>query len=124
MLAIKFRPVGKKKQRSFRVVVAEKRSKLQGRFVEDLGWYNPHNDQYSLNEERVKYWIGTGAQPTDGVHNLLVRAGILPGPKRPVHSSRKKEEKSAGGEGAVSIAEAKDSKPETLKTDIPKNQTS
>jgi len=92
MLAIKLRRVGKKKQASFRVVVAEKRSKLQGKFVEDLGWFNPHTDSFSLNKERVEYWLKVGAQPTDSVHNLLVRAAILKGPKIPVHAKPKKKE--------------------------------
>jgi len=95
MLAIKLRRVGKKKQASFRVVVAEKRSKLQGKFVEDLGWLNPHTDSFNLNKERVNYWLKVGAQPTDSVYNLLVRAGILKGPKIPVHAKLKEKEKSA-----------------------------
>jgi small subunit ribosomal protein S16 len=95
MLAIKLRRVGKKKQASFRVVVAEKRSKLQGKFVEDLGWLNPHTDSFNLNKERVNYWLKVGAQPTDSVYNLLVRAGILKGPKIPVHAKLKEKEKAA-----------------------------
>lgn len=91
MLAIKFKRVGKKKQASFRVVIAEKRSKLTGRFVEDIGWYNPHTNEFSLKDERVKYWLGVGAQPTDSVHNLLVRAGIITEPKVAVHSTKKRK---------------------------------
>ena len=91
MLAIKFRPVGRKKQRTFRVVVAERRSKLKGRSVEELGWFNPHTDEFNVNGERTKYWIAAGAQPTDSVHNLLVRAGVISGPKRSVHSTRKRK---------------------------------
>lgn len=90
MLAIKLRRVGKKGQASFRVVVAEKRSKLQGKFTEDLGWLNPHTDSFNLKKERVEYWLKVGAQPTDSVHNLLVKAGVLKGPKIPVHAKTKK----------------------------------
>ena len=57
MLAIKFKRVGKKKQASFRVVIAEKRSKLTGRFIEDIGWFNPHTDEFNLKNERVKFWM-------------------------------------------------------------------
>ncbi|BCX16233.1 MAG: 30S ribosomal protein S16 [Candidatus Parcubacteria bacterium] len=91
MLKIKLRPVGKKKQISFRVVVAEARSKLQGKFIDDLGWYNPHIDKFSLNQEKVKKWLSQGAQPTETVHNILVSAGIIAGPKIPLHKKSKKE---------------------------------
>ena len=71
MIAIKFKRIGKKKQASFRVIVAEKRSKINGRFIEDLGWFNPHNDKFQLNTERIGYWIKNGAQPTPSIKNLL-----------------------------------------------------
>ncbi len=90
MLAIKLRPVGKKKQISYRVVVMEKKSKLVGKFIEDLGWYNPHTNLASVNSERVKYWIQNGAQPTDSVHNVLVREKVQEGPKIPKHGKSKK----------------------------------
>lgn len=77
MLAIKFKRIGKKKQAAFRVVVAEKRSKLRGRSVEDLGWVNPRSDEYQVVAERVLYWLKVGAQPTPSVRNLLVKAGII-----------------------------------------------
>lgn len=93
MLAIKFKRIGKKHQPSFRVTVMEKRSKLQGRFIDDLGWYNPRSKEFGLNKERVLRWMKSGAQPTDAVHNLLVRAGAISGPKRPVHKKSKQNEK-------------------------------
>ncbi|MEK7624487.1 MAG: 30S ribosomal protein S16 [Patescibacteria group bacterium] len=71
MLAIKLKRIGKKDQASFRVIVAEKRSKINGRFVEDLGWLNPHSDKSKLNLERIAYWIKNGAQPTASIKNLL-----------------------------------------------------
>lgn len=96
MLAIKFKRIGKKHQPSFRVVVMEKRSKVQGRYVDDLGWYNLDNKSFNLNKERVAHWIGVGAQPTDSVHNLLVKSGAIKASKKPVHKkSKKKAENSA-----------------------------
>lgn len=92
MLAIKLKPIGKKHQRSFRIVAAEKRSKLQGRFLEDLGWYNPSTDKYSLKEERIKFFLENGSEPTDTVWNLLVKGGIIKGKKRAVHKKIKKQE--------------------------------
>ncbi|MFH1188739.1 MAG: 30S ribosomal protein S16 [bacterium] len=71
MLAIKLRMVGKKKQRSFRIVVQEKKAKLQGKFSEDLGWYSPHSNSFDINNERVLYWINCGAQPTKTVGDIL-----------------------------------------------------
>ncbi|MEK7574366.1 MAG: 30S ribosomal protein S16 [Patescibacteria group bacterium] len=71
MLAIKLKRIGKKGQASFRVIVAEKRSKVDGRFVEDMGWFNPHNDKFKLDIERINYWIKNGAQPTPSIKNLL-----------------------------------------------------
>lgn len=105
MLAIKLRRVGKKHQASFRVVVAEKRSKVGGNFVEDLGWVNPRTDEAEVNAERALYWMKVGAQPTDTVWNLLVRKGIIRGKKRPVHHASKQKEGAALG-SAVAAAGA------------------
>lgn len=89
MLSIKLKKIGKRHQASFRVVVTEKRSKLQGRYVEDLGWMNPREDAAELKKERITYWINHGAQPTNTVHNILVSQGVIAGPKRPVHGKKK-----------------------------------
>lgn len=85
MIAIKLRPVGKKKQISYRVVVMEKKSKLKGKFIEDLGWYNPHTNKFLVRADRVEFWIKNGAQPTDTVHNILVKGKIQEGKKIPKH---------------------------------------
>ena len=85
MLAIKLQRVGKKKQASFRIVIAEKRSKMDGRFIDNLGFLNPHTDKFEINKEKISYWLKVGAQPTDTVFNLLIKAGILKGPKKAVH---------------------------------------
>ncbi len=99
MLALKLKRIGKKNQAYFRVIVAEKRSKLQGKFVEDLGWLNPHEDTFNLKKERILYWLSVGAQPTPTVFNLLIRGGILKDKKIPVHKkSKKTKEKEEGNE--------------------------
>lgn len=90
MLAIKLRRIGKKHQPSFRIIVAEKRSKVNGRFVEDLGFVNRIEKKYSINKERALYWLKMGAQPTEVVHNLFVKEGIINAPKIPVHKNPKK----------------------------------
>lgn len=92
MLAIKFRRIGKKHQASYRVVVMEKKSKLGGKFLEDLGFYNPHTKESQINNERILHWIKNGAQPTDTVHNLLISKSVLEGKKISVHARIKKGE--------------------------------
>ncbi|MEK7630384.1 MAG: 30S ribosomal protein S16 [Patescibacteria group bacterium] len=106
MLAIKFKKIGKKHQISFRVAVQEKRSKLEGRFTEDLGWFDPHTDKFEVNGERVKYWISKGAQPTASVHNLIVKAGIIKGKKIAVHKKSKKDPVIAGEKTATEPVKA------------------
>lgn len=93
MLAVKFKRIGKKKQASFRVVVAEKKSKLRGKPVEDLGWLNPRSREHAVNKERVLHWLKVGAKATPSVHNFLVKSGIIKGKKIPVHKKTKKNEK-------------------------------
>src|SRR3989344_2942408 len=103
MLAIKLRPVGKKKQISYRVVVMEKKSKLVGKFIEDLGWYNPHTKLCALKQDRIEYWTKSGAQPTDTVHNILVREKVREGPKIAKHGRKKGLGPPAGGSGQGSV---------------------
>ena len=85
MVTLKFKRIGKKGQPSFRIVVQPKRSKVNGRFIEDLGWYNPITKKSEIYVNRVDYWIKNGAQPTPTVHNLLVKEGVIKAPKIPVH---------------------------------------
>ena len=90
MLVIRLKRVGKKHQPSYRLVVSERRSKLGGPPVEDLGSYSPFTKKPSFTKERVIHWMSLGAKPTVTVHNLLVKEGIVSGPKiNPVRSSRK-----------------------------------
>ncbi len=95
MLAIKLKRVGKKKQASFRIVVKERRSKMQGKSNEDLGWFNPHTNEVKIDGEAALAWMKKGAQPTDSVHNLLVRQGVIKEVKIPLHVKPKKEEAKA-----------------------------
>lgn len=73
MLAIRLTRMGAKKKPFYRVVVTEKRSKRDGKFVEIVGHYNPISNpaQVVINHERVEYWIRCGAQPTDTVRSLI-----------------------------------------------------
>lgn len=73
MLMIRLSRIGKKKHPFYRVVVTEKTRPRNGRFVEIVGTYDPAKKPaiIQLNEERVQYWIGKGAQPTDTVRSFL-----------------------------------------------------
>ncbi len=98
MLAIKLRIVGKKHARSFRMVVQEKKSKLQGKFIDDLGWYNPHTKNSVINMERVELWLSQGAKPTATAGRVLVKARSKVAGKIPV--SVKSESDSAASKSA------------------------
>lgn len=73
MLSIRLARVGKKKMPSYRVVVIDKRRPRNGRFVEIVGTYNPLKNpaEIKLDAERIKYWLGCGAQPSDTVNSFL-----------------------------------------------------
>jgi small subunit ribosomal protein S16 len=75
MLAIRLRRAGSKKRPFFRVVVADSRAARDSSFVEILGHYNPRSKPaiVEVDKERVDYWIGKGAQPSDSVRTLMAR---------------------------------------------------
>ena len=79
MVKIRLKRMGMKKKPFYRLVVTDSRSPRDGRFIEEIGYYNPVSDVDSLkiNEERAKYWIASGAQPTDTVRGLLKKGGVL-----------------------------------------------
>lgn len=106
MLAIKLKRIGKKHQPAYRLIVAERRSSLVGRYIEDLGWFNPLSNKSEFNKERIAHWIKVGAQPTDTVHNLFVTAGLVKGKKMAVHKKAKKPAEGAVKEAAPAAAAA------------------
>ena len=77
---LKLTRVGGKKDPIWRVVVADQRSPRDGRFIENVGQYNPQTDPSTINldEDRVRAWLAKGAQPTDTVRKLLKIKGIDP----------------------------------------------
>ena len=79
MVKIRLRRVGAKKQPSYRIVIADSRSPRDGRFIEMVGFYNPRTEPETVEyeEERVLFWLGEGAQPTDAVARLLEKRGTL-----------------------------------------------
>ena len=79
MVKIRLKRMGMKKQPFYRIVVTDSRSPRDGRFIEEIGYYNPMTEPATLkfNEERAKYWVATGAQPTDTTRALLKKGGII-----------------------------------------------
>ena len=73
---IRLKRMGMKKNPFYRVVVADERSPRDGRFVEEIGYYDPlaKDEQIKVDTERAQYWIDNGAQPTDTVRGLLKKA--------------------------------------------------
>ncbi len=112
MLVIRFQQIGKKHQPSFRIVVGERRSKLDGPQREDLGWYDPKNKKSDIKKDRVEYWLKVGAKASPTTHNLLVSAGVIKGEK--VRAHRMKKVKVAEG-GTAPAAEAPKAEPKAEK---------
>ena len=79
MLRIRLSRTGKKRQPSYRVVVAEKEAKRDGRVVERIGHYNPLTNpaEFKIDEDRALYWLSVGAQPSDAVRVLLNKQGTF-----------------------------------------------
>jgi small subunit ribosomal protein S16 len=79
VLSIRLARVGKKKMPSYRIVVIDKRRPRNGRFVEIVGTYNPLKNpaEIKLEAERIKYWLGCGAQPSDTVVSFLRNQKIV-----------------------------------------------
>ena len=71
MLKIKLKPNGKIHQRSFRIVVSPDRSKSNGKFVDDIGFYTPQTKTLQIDKEKLAQWLKNGAQLTEGVDKLL-----------------------------------------------------
>ena len=76
---IRLRRTGAKRAPFYRVVVADSRYPRDGRFIEELGYYDPTKDPavVKLDSEKAKKWIANGAQPTDTVRDLLKKNGVL-----------------------------------------------
>jgi len=98
MLAIRFFRTGKKHQPSFKIVITDKkRPPRGGRFVEEVGFWNPLTKEKKLNKEKIERWLSVGAKPSVSVYNLLVSENILKGKKISKHK-KKKEKKAESGE--------------------------
>ena len=124
-MAVKIRLArgGAKKRPYYRVVVADGRAPRDGKYIEKVGTHNPllpkdHEDRIKLNLERIEYWLGQGAKPTDRVARFLDDAGVLtreirnnpnkakPGAKAQARVEEKKEAEKAAAEEAKAAEKA------------------
>jgi small subunit ribosomal protein S16 len=117
MLMIRLSRIGKKKQPTFRLIVSEKTKDPWGDYLELLGNYNPRTKAMNLKEDRIKHWLEKGAQPSDTVQNLLIKAGLSQGAKKKsVYLTKKRKAKIEGKKAKPATAEAED-KPAEVKTE-------
>lgn len=79
MIKLRLKRMGAKGRPSYRIVVANSSSPRDGRFIETVGFYDPITEPMTINvnHERVRHWLGVGAQPTDTVRSLFRRSGVL-----------------------------------------------
>lgn len=75
MVKIRLKRMGMKKKPFYRVVVADERASRDGRFIDELGYYNPV--ELKIDAEKAQQWIKNGAQPTDTVRALLKKSGAI-----------------------------------------------
>jgi small subunit ribosomal protein S16 len=84
MVRLRLKRFGRTHAPTYRLCAMDKRSPRNGRAIEELGYHHPCNpnedEQTKLNEERIKYWLSVGAQPSETVANLLKKQGIDPTP--------------------------------------------
>ncbi len=74
---MRLRRMGAKKAPTYRVVIADSRSPRDGRFIDEIGYFNPISDEIKLDAEKAKTWLANGAQPTDTVKALLKKSNIV-----------------------------------------------
>ena len=111
MLTIRLQRIGKKNSPTYRFIISEKGRDTQGKSLEILGNYNPHDKENAIkiDAERVKYWLAAGAQTSNTVNNLLLKAGIVSGEKkRSVYISQTRAAKLAEKKKAATPAAPKE----------------
>ncbi len=102
-IALRLARGGAKKRPYYRIVAADSRRARDGKYLEQLGTYNPmlpkdSDERVKLNEDRIRYWLGVGAKPSDRVHRFLDAAGILE--RAPKNNPKKGEPGDAAKERA------------------------
>lgn len=109
MLKIKLSPRGKKHQITYRIIVAPDRSKFDGKYTDNIGFYNPHSKEIKVDKDKLATWIKNGAKLTQGVDRLLNPDKFPPKKKK----DRSKKE-AAPIKPTEPVAEAPVSQPEKV----------
>ena len=118
-LKIRLARGGAKKRPFYRIVVAEASSPRDGRYVERVGTYNPmvpkeHDQRLVINGERITFWLGKGAKPTERVQKMLASAGLMAAPvlrdqpKKSAPGKKRVEREAAAAEAPAEEAAAED----------------
>ena len=115
-VAIRLSRGGAKKRPYYRIVVADSRAARDGKYLEQIGTYNPmlpkdSGERVKLNEDRARHWLSVGAQPSDRVHRFLDAAGILEraarnNPKKGTPGKKAQERVQEKADKAAAAAEA------------------
>lgn len=90
MLRIRLQRRGKRNYATYRVVVAQASAPIKGKYLADVGHYNPHTDVFSVDKDKVSQWLKQGAQPSNTIHNLLVTNKLIDAPKVTTWRPKKK----------------------------------
>jgi small subunit ribosomal protein S16 len=90
MLMMRLQRIGRKNSPSYRVLVVDSRQGVKsGKFIDQLGSYDPKAGVYTINGEKAKSWLSKGVQASPTVHNMLVSKGIIDAPKKTVIAPKK-----------------------------------
>ena len=113
---IRLKRMGKIRTPFYRIVIADSRTKRDGRVIEEVGTYNPKTDPSTIhvNSERVQYWLGVGAQPTEAVAAILKLTGDIGG-KNTLRQPEPKADKSLAFEAALKELHSEPKKEATTK---------
>ncbi len=95
MLIIRFARTGRRNRAQFRIVLQENSVAPTGKHIAWLGSYDPHLKQAVIKADKIKEWIGKGAQVSDSVYNLLVKEGVVEGKKRSIKMPKPEAKKEA-----------------------------
>ncbi|EKE21752.1 MAG: ribosomal protein S16 [uncultured bacterium] len=106
MIVIRFSRVGRKNKPQFRIVVQENSATPTGKHIEILGSWDPAQKKGVFKNERIQYWLGTGAQASDSVHNLLVAQKVIEAKKRIVKMKKVEEVKTEEAPAVATTSEA------------------
>lgn len=118
MVRIRMQRTGRKNRPFYRIQVLDQRTRRDGAAIEQLGWYNPLERDpakaVNLNEERVKYWIGVGAQPSDTIRDMLAKRNLVNTAPWEAERARERkivEDRKAAAASAAAAAPAGEAKP-------------